>query len=148
MTVKFKTQGHLKGSSTSKNGDLDFSKGLECHGYKFDMTTQYDAASGLPSGKRMHKPIVIVREIDKASPLLFHAMASDDTFQVATLYFNKPGPGEKPSNVRTIELTNGAIVDIIQLPQTTGKNKSQAITLVYEAIKVNGVPGGHIPGHI
>lgn len=27
-----------------------------------------DAASGLPTGKRMHKPIVLTKETDKASP--------------------------------------------------------------------------------
>jgi hypothetical protein len=30
-----------------------------------------DSASGLPTGKRQHKPIVITKELDKSSPLLF-----------------------------------------------------------------------------
>lgn len=29
-----------------------------------------DAASGLPTGKRMHKPFVITKELDKSSPML------------------------------------------------------------------------------
>ncbi|HUJ12459.1 MAG TPA: type VI secretion system tube protein Hcp [Thermoanaerobaculia bacterium] len=33
-------------------------------------TTARDAASGLPTGKRMHKPFVITKELDKATPLL------------------------------------------------------------------------------
>ncbi len=34
-----------------------------------------DAASGLPTGKRMHKPIVITKETDKASPKLMNNSA-------------------------------------------------------------------------
>jgi hypothetical protein len=35
-----------------------------------DVVSPPDAASGLPTGKRMHKPITITKEIDKATPLL------------------------------------------------------------------------------
>ncbi|HLW97762.1 MAG TPA: type VI secretion system tube protein Hcp [Candidatus Acidoferrales bacterium] len=42
-----------------------------------------DAASGLPTGKRMHKPFVIIREVDKASPLLAKACASGQHFPSA-----------------------------------------------------------------
>lgn len=35
-----------------------------------DVVSPRDAASGLPTGKRQHKPIRIVKEIDKSSPLL------------------------------------------------------------------------------
>ncbi len=35
-----------------------------------DVVSPRDAASGLPTGKRQHKPIRIVKEIDKSSPLI------------------------------------------------------------------------------
>jgi type VI secretion system secreted protein Hcp len=35
-----------------------------------------DAAGGLPSGKRMHKPFTITKEVDQASPKLFELCAS------------------------------------------------------------------------
>jgi len=40
-----------------------------------------DAASGLATGKRMHKPFTITKEIDKSSPLLSEACASGKHFQ-------------------------------------------------------------------
>ena len=40
-----------------------------------------DTASGLATGKRMHKPFTITKEIDKASPLLAQACASGKHFQ-------------------------------------------------------------------
>ena len=36
-----------------------------------------DAASGLPTGKRQHKPMVISKEIDKSSPLLYKLVVTD-----------------------------------------------------------------------
>lgn len=38
--------------------------------------TTSDAASALPTGKRMHKPFTITKEIDKSSPLLTQACVS------------------------------------------------------------------------
>lgn len=37
--------------------------------------TSRDAASGLPTGKRQHKPITITKPIDKSSPLLAKSLA-------------------------------------------------------------------------
>jgi type VI protein secretion system component Hcp len=39
-----------------------------------------DVATGQATGRRMHKPLTIVREIDKASPLLAQACASGKHF--------------------------------------------------------------------
>jgi hypothetical protein len=57
LTMKLTKQGHVKGSSTKKEGDLDFSKGMECHGFNYEVVTQFDAGSGQPVGKRQHGPI-------------------------------------------------------------------------------------------
>ena len=40
-----------------------------------------DAASGLPSGKRQHKPISVTKPIDKSSPMLARCLASGTTIK-------------------------------------------------------------------
>ena len=40
------------------------------------IVTPRDAASGLPTGRRQHSPMTIVKHYDKASPLLFKACAT------------------------------------------------------------------------
>lgn len=40
-----------------------------------EYTAPRDAASGMASGRRMHKPMTIVKEVDKASPKLMEACA-------------------------------------------------------------------------
>lgn len=51
---------------------------------KVGIMTRYtrDAASGLPTGKRMHKPFTIIKEIDKSSPLLRQALATKEVLEV------------------------------------------------------------------
>ena len=44
------------------------------------VSTAREASSGMATGKRMHKPFVITKEIDKASPLLKEACASGQHF--------------------------------------------------------------------
>jgi type VI protein secretion system component Hcp len=39
-------------------------------------TAPRDVASGMPTGKRMHRPFVIMKEMDKASPKLMEACAN------------------------------------------------------------------------
>jgi len=43
-------------------------------------STARDASSGMTTGKRMHKPFVIMKEVDKTSPLLKEACASGQHF--------------------------------------------------------------------
>lgn len=54
-----------------------------------------DAASGLPTGKRQHKPLVINKELDKSSPIL----ARDGGTNVATGDVDGDGAAERKIKV-------------------------------------------------
>jgi len=54
-----------------------------------------DPASGLPTGKRVHKPFVIVKQLDRASPLLFMAAVTNETLQVDCSIYRRSG-GRQP----------------------------------------------------
>jgi type VI secretion system Hcp family effector len=83
-------QGSIKGTSTVKGheGWLDI-ESVDVGGLAFSVENEAalrrDAASGLPSGKRQHKPITIVREVDAASPLLWSALVSNEGFKTITV---------------------------------------------------------------
>jgi hypothetical protein len=51
-------------------GKIRCSDGSCVINFEQDIVSPRDAASGLPTGKRMHKPFVITKELDKSSPLL------------------------------------------------------------------------------
>src|SRR5579883_1141306 len=65
------TLGNGKGTAGTGNSDRESSAPSVS---EITMNAQEvmtkDAASGLPTGKRMHKPIVITKSVDRATPLL------------------------------------------------------------------------------
>jgi type VI secretion system secreted protein Hcp len=144
LTMTGTKQGKIKGSSTKKEGDLDYSTGMECHGYSYSVITQFDPQSGASSGSRKHQPITITREVDSASPSLYQALCANEVFKIVKLEFRKPGSGGKSIPIRTIELTNGGILDIRQAPSAGGK-RCEHVTLAYEGLLVNGTPHAVIP---
>jgi type VI secretion system secreted protein Hcp len=109
ITMKLTTQGDVKGSSVKKEGDLDYSTGMEAHGFNYEVITQIDPATGQPVGRRRHNPITIRREVDAASPKFLQALVTNEVFKTVKLSFNRIGPDGKPVIAHTIELTNGTI---------------------------------------
>ncbi|HEY3816630.1 MAG TPA: type VI secretion system tube protein TssD [Polyangiaceae bacterium] len=108
--MKLKTQGDAIGDSTAKHGALDFSKGMMCHAFTYEVASQYDAGSAQLVGRRVHKCVTIVREVDKASPLLFAALCSNETFTQAKLSFVRPDNAGKLALYHSILLETGAVV--------------------------------------
>jgi len=51
-------------------GKIRCSDGSCVINFEQEIVSPRDAASGLPTGKRMHKPFVITKELDKSSPMM------------------------------------------------------------------------------
>ncbi len=58
---------------------------IEIESWSWGITSLRDAASGLPTGKRQHKPFVITKEVDKATPKLMLACADGKHFKELVL---------------------------------------------------------------
>jgi len=110
LTMKLKTQGDVIGDSVAKHGTLDFSKGMMCHAFEYTVTSQFDAGSGQLVGRRVHTAIRIVREVDAASPIVWSALCSNETFTNAQLSFVRPDNAGKLALYHSIALEVGAIV--------------------------------------
>jgi type VI secretion system secreted protein Hcp len=52
-----KTQGEIKGSNTQKGREDQ----IMVIGYNHEVVSPRDAASGLPTGKRQHKPLTVTK---------------------------------------------------------------------------------------
>jgi type VI protein secretion system component Hcp len=78
--------GGIQGESRTKPGGIDAKSisAIECSApapagaqpSTHAVTSPRDAATGMATGKRMHKPITITKELDKSSPLLAKAVAA------------------------------------------------------------------------
>ena len=78
LKLKGQKQGTIKGSVTQKGREGKIAVIAVTH----EIISPRDAASGLPTGKRMHKPFVITKvitkKLDKSSPLLYNALVNNE----------------------------------------------------------------------
>jgi type VI secretion system secreted protein Hcp len=124
-------QGVFKSTSTKHPGTNDFT---EITGFNFSQTSPRDAASGLPSGKRTHKPIVITRETDAASPLFWQALSTGELLPAVRLTVYTTVGGKETVDY-TVDLTNAKI------SAATRKNNIDEVSFTYQKITVTWASG-------
>jgi type VI secretion system secreted protein Hcp len=108
LKLKGQKQGDIKGGVTVKSHAGQIAVIAVSH----SIISPRDAASGLPTGKRMHKPFVITKEIDRSTPLLLNALATNENIVSFTLNFYQPNLEGLEYNYYRIELTNASIASI------------------------------------
>src|SRR5262245_26590890 len=86
LRVKGQKQGEMKGSVT-QNGRQNSSMIIAT---SHEIMSRRDPASGLPTGKRMHKPFIVTKELDKSSPLLYSALVNNENIATWELKFWTP----------------------------------------------------------
>ncbi len=131
------------GSGARKKSDLDYSDGVEVHGFQFGVQAPVDSESGGVVGKRRRQPVTI-RLVDAASPTLYQALATNEVFKSVALRFGRIGPDGKPNLAGTLELTNASIVGIKPKANSGGK-RCEVVTLVFDGVLVNRIPYDTIP---
>ena len=92
-----------------------------------------DAASGLPTGKRQHKPFVISKPLDKSTPLLMKALVNNENLSAVTFSFRRGGSA---TPYMTVKLTDASVSSNEQ----TGE--IEIIQLTYRKIEWTWVDGG------
>jgi type VI secretion system secreted protein Hcp len=113
LKLKGQKSGEIKGSVTQKGREGK----IQVISVSHEIISPRDAASGLPTGKRMHKPFVITKELDKASPLLYNILTMNENIPEWELQFWTPqikataGTGTEIQHY-TIKLTNANIASI------------------------------------
>jgi type VI secretion system secreted protein Hcp len=76
-----------------------------------------DIATGLSSGKRQHQPIVITKEVDNVSPILYQMLTTNELIREASLLFYGTDPSSilnssVESNIYTITFRAASISKI------------------------------------
>lgn len=90
--------------------------------FSYQVTSPRDPATGLPTGKRQHQPLVITKTLDATSPQISNALANNETLTKVTLEFmTTPNAAQgagaaagKEMPYYKITLTNATISDIHQ----------------------------------
>lgn len=71
-----------------------------------------DPASGIPTGKRVHKPFTILKELDRSTPLLFSILCNNEHISSAEIQFWQPSPLGVERQHYTVRLVNANIASI------------------------------------
>lgn len=146
MKLTGETQGVIQGSVTQAGRE----DSILVIGMGHTVSAPYDAATGLPTGKRQHRPIRIVKEIDKSSPKLFTALTNNENLTDVAIRFWRPGGSGQEVQYYTIELINAKIVSIMpnhssvlsNSPDVDPDPMTETVTFVYQTIVVTWEDGG------
>jgi type VI secretion system secreted protein Hcp len=93
----------------------------------------YDLGSGLPTGKRQHRPLAITKLLDGVSPQLFQAAVTNQTLASVECSFYRPGPRKTNELYFRITLTNARIVDLA-IESSKGIVIQESMQLVWQQI--------------
>ncbi len=124
----------LKGTKTTKFNPSVPSDQIMVIAVSHEIVSPRDPASGLPTGKRMHKPFVIHKEWDSSTPQLLTALAKNEAIkEIEFTFFESAGSG-KVKLVRKATLQNAKIKSIRKLPTANGKPPMEEISFTYQKI--------------
>ena len=110
LTLKGQKQGTLGGSTKHGRASTDVVA------FTHDVMSPRDAASGMPTGKRMHKPINVTVEVGPGGASEWKdAAATHEVFSDATLtLLTSPPPGKTEAVFETVKLKNATITKIAE----------------------------------
>jgi len=116
-----------------------------------ELIQPFDSLTGLPAGIHQHRPLTVLKQIDKASPGLHHALATRQLLRTAILDFYRIDPATRAEvKYYTISLKNVRVVGMKTmmptsfLPDNESYRHMEEVRLVYETIEWNWVPDGGI----
>ncbi|WP_420965340.1 Hcp family type VI secretion system effector [Bradyrhizobium sp. B120] len=120
LKIKGKKQGDIsKDASTPDSigqvakGDSDKQGKITVVAFTSAISVPCDPASGVATGPRNHKPVSFTKYFDRASPLLWQALATNEVLEDLVCEFYRPDPGgmPQPQNFFKISWKNATLVE-------------------------------------
>ncbi len=140
MTVAGQSTGAIQGEGPDGT--------IEALAFQHEIVSPRDAASGLPTGRRQHKPLTIVKPIDKSTPLLHKLLTNNENTQVTLDFYRKNPQTGAQEKYYTITLTNASVSSIRDWkPNTRDLSADRAgdlqeISFTYQRIAWTYTKGG------
>jgi len=137
-------QGPILGSVTQKGREGKILVIAAAH----EIVCPRDPQSGIPTGRRMHKPFLITKELDRSSPLLYAILCTNENIVSARIDFWTSTPMGQEKQHYTVRLTNANLSGIvfkmanIRQPRLTRLTEYEELALTYEKIDWTWNDGG------
>lgn len=144
LTAKGQRQGAIAGNVTEKGREGT----IALFAVSYEVAIPYDPQSGHASGKRQHKPVMIAKAIDQATPKLLQALVTNETLTTVKIEFWRRAP-ETAGPYFVVALTNALLVDG-KLASSGGAEASELarfdeyeeFQMTYQKIEWTWVQGG------
>ncbi|HMB89418.1 MAG TPA: Hcp family type VI secretion system effector, partial [Rhodothermales bacterium] len=144
MRLTGETQGEIKGSVTQAGRE----DSIQVIGFNHEVMSPRDAASGLPTGKRQHKPVTITKELDKSTPLLYNVLVNNENITDWELRFWQPSPRGAEVQHYTVQLVNANVCGIRgeqlnnRYPENMQHKEREHVSFTYQKIIWTWEDGG------
>ena len=144
ITITGQKQGAIKGDVTLK-GHEGAILGLAL---SHEIVSPRDPQSGLPSGKRMHKPMTITTPWGAATPKLLTALYNNETLTSLHICFFRTTQSCAEAQFMTIDLTNASVSDLVSIvpngsdPSLVKVQEYNEISFTYQKITTTFTVGG------
>ena len=104
MTIDGAKQGKFKAE-----GGPQFKGRIPVHKYSVEVISPRDPASGQPTGKRLWKPVEIVKDWSAASPQIVQAIATNEVLTSVLIEIFRTEATGLEQLVGTVRLTNASV---------------------------------------
>ncbi|MDY0361139.1 MAG: Hcp family type VI secretion system effector [Desulforegulaceae bacterium] len=108
MNLEGMNQGKIEGGCTQSGRESM----ILVFGVDHNVEIPKDTHTGLPTGQRIHHPLLITKEIDKSSPLLYQACCSGEQFKEVSLSYYRINEKGQEEHYYSIKLQNAIIVSM------------------------------------
>lgn len=146
LRLRGQKSGDIRGSVTQKGREGT----LPVVNVSHSIVSPRDPVSGLPTGQRMHKPFVVKLALDKASPLLFQILCTNENVTEVELKTWAPltrlaATVSPEVNIYTVKLTNA---NISSIDESTEKDAAGVyhtfltVSFTYQKIEWTWTDGG------
>jgi type VI secretion system secreted protein Hcp len=146
LMLKGQKTGVIKGGVTQRGREGS----IQVLQINHDIISPRDPASGLPTGRRQHKPIIVTIPLDQSIPVLYNVLCTNENLTSFELKYwgagnlAQIGPGQE-SVLFSIKLTNANIADIDQIAEKDQAGISHQyfkISFSYQKIEWTWTRGG------
>ena len=141
LKLKGQKQGEIRGSVLRKGQENYLPLIAVHHEVVSEVVSPRDPASGLPTGKRQHKPFTFTRAVDRATPQLYKAMVSGEVLSEVELVVFGASDKQAKTPIYTVKLGNATISEIRFLTPEDGPEVVE-VSLTYQKITWTWIDGG------
>ncbi len=145
---------YLKANSQDIHGEstqhsLSRQDSIECVYFEQEVMTAREAGSGMATGRRQYKPLIIRKRIDKSTPLIAKALVENAKIDAKFKFFRPNPTGDGTTEqFYTVEIKNGRVSHQKQfvpdtiVPATATDPPLEEISFVFHTISWTYTNGG------